>query len=652
MNRGFAAFLILLLFVLFIRAPFLNQAIQGDDIYYLAAAQHAQIDPLHPNRARYAFLGQIVNMQGHPHPPLNAWCLGLLLALLGDVYEVPYHAAYIAFSLAAAAAAWSLARRFSPRPLVAALLVLATPAFVVNGNSLEADVPLLAFWLSAVAFFVRAVDKRSTCWLALAAAAMAAAALAAYQAILLVPVLAVFMWLHARRWRRGWIAIMTPAAVLAGWQIFERFSTGTLPAGVLAGFFQTYGLQALDRKLANAAALTAHLAWLLFPGLALLAFQRGSKGWLACGLAAGAAALLDANPLFWLSFGIGLLILINLAVTVKRGSDDERFLAAWATLFFAAALVIFFAGSARYLLPAAAPVALLASRRLLDRPGWLWVGLVCQSALGLALTRTNYEHWNGYRDFARQLAPDCRARRVWVNGEWGLRYYLEAEGALPLLRGQAVRPGDIVVTSSLSYPVPFTTGGGSLVPLKETAIQVRLPLRLIGLGAKSAYSTAAFGLRPFDLGTGPVDVVRAGLVVERPPELERLPMSAPQADYQIVSGVYQLEEGRFRWMGRRALVLLKRPPTPAQLEATVYIPENAPARRLRLEADGVLIAEYPLPGPGMHSVVSEATLPPGPPALVGITVDRTFQVPGDHRELGVILVEVGFRRPAERPGPR
>ena len=43
--------------VVLLRLPFLNQAIQGDDVYYLAAAQHAQIDPLHPNHVRYVFLG-------------------------------------------------------------------------------------------------------------------------------------------------------------------------------------------------------------------------------------------------------------------------------------------------------------------------------------------------------------------------------------------------------------------------------------------------------------------------------------------------------------------------------------------------------------------------------------------------------------------
>ena len=81
--------LLVLAVVLLLRAPFLNQAIQGDDIDYLAGAEHAQIDPAHPNHVRYVFLGNLVDMQGHPHPPLNVWFLGLLLALIGVVALIP-----------------------------------------------------------------------------------------------------------------------------------------------------------------------------------------------------------------------------------------------------------------------------------------------------------------------------------------------------------------------------------------------------------------------------------------------------------------------------------------------------------------------------------------------------------------------------------
>ena len=82
------------------------------------------------------------------------------MLLFGDVKEIPFHAAYIVFSLIAVWAMWSLACRFSERPLWATLLFIAVPAFVVNGGSLEADLPFLAFWMASIALFFRV----ACCW--------------------------------------------------------------------------------------------------------------------------------------------------------------------------------------------------------------------------------------------------------------------------------------------------------------------------------------------------------------------------------------------------------------------------------------------------------------------------------------------------------
>lgn len=576
---------------LLVRLPFLNQAIQGDDVYYLAGAEHAQIDPLHPNHTRYLFLGDLVDMRGHPHPPFNVWFLGLLVAVTGDIREIPFHAAYVLFSLIAAVSMWSLARRFSPHPAWATLLFLAVPAFVVNGNSLESDVPLLAFWVAAVALFA---GER---WL-LSAAALFLAAMTGFQAVLLTPILAIYVWLFARRSRAAWLVTLAPVATIAGWQVYERLSTGVLPAAVLSGYMNSYGWQTFYNKSRNAAALTVHSVWMVFP----------------------------------------LLLPPAVAAIWKRRDRDTVFLSAWIVIFFAGALVIFFAGSARYLLPIAAPICLLVSRL---RPAWLAIGFVCQMALSLSLAVVNYQHWDGYRRFARTLQP---FHRIWINGEWGLRYYLEARGGLPLERGQVVRPGDAVVSSELAYPVEFHHGGGVLTPVAQMEIRSTLPLRLIGLDAKSGYSTASKGLRPFDISRGPIDRVRADLVVERQPTLEYLPMNAPQAAEQIVSGVFELEDGRWRWMSGRAVVLLKTPVEPATLRVSFTIPGPSPARRVAVEIDGREVASKTFPAPGTY--VLEAPVPriDAPAVAVTIAVDRVFSVPGDVRKLGIILTELGFRK--------
>jgi hypothetical protein len=261
-------------------------------------------------------------------------------------------------------------------------------------------------------------------------------------------------------------------------------------------------------------------------------------------------------------------------------------------------------------------------------------------ALSLALATVNYQHWDGYRRFARQIRAATAGHRVYIDGEWGLRYYLEADGGLPLERGQILRAGDIVVSSQLAYPVEFTAPTATIA---EQPIRASLPLQLIGLESRSAYSTASKGLRPFDISTAPIDIVRAAIVLDRHPALTYLPMSAPEASGQIVSGLYALEDGAWRWMSGSAVVLLKSPTQALPIEAVFTIPDPAPARHVELLLDGRVVASQTYSAPGAYTLRSPPQSPAGPTATVTLTIDHTFSVPGDHRELGVIVSSIGFR---------
>jgi hypothetical protein len=575
--------------VLLIRLPFLNQAVQGDDHIYLKEASHALVDPWHPSDVRDVFLGDVVDLRGHSHPPLNAWVLAGLLAVFGDVREVPFHAAYILFSLIAVLAMWGLARRFSPHPVGAVLLLAAVPAFVVNGGSLESDLPLLAFWLAAVALFCAGR-------LGWAAAAMALATMAAYQAVLLTPILAVWVWQHRRRDWAAWLTVLTPAVTVVAWQVFMRQTTGAMPAAVLSGYFTHYGFQALQKKLASTLMLGIHSWFLVFPLL-----------------------IPPAAMLAWR----------------KRRDPDTQFLLAWIGIFFAGAAVIFFAGSARYLLPMAAPVAILASRL---RVRWVALGFAAQLALGLGLAAENYEHWEATRQFALSLRAETAGRRVWVDDDLGLRYYMEAAGAVPLTRGQTVKPGSIVVWSEMARSVPVTAPH---VTVARAEVRPGVPLRLIGIESRSGYSDVSRGFWPFGISTGVVDRLEAVRIVERHAELSYLPMNAPEAKEQIVSGLFGLENDSFRWMSGRAVLALKSPAAPGPVSVAFTIPENAPGRRVTILVDGREVCAETYAGPGTYTQKCAAR-PAGAVAMVEIRVDKTFSAPGDQRELGAVVTGVGF----------
>jgi hypothetical protein len=590
-TKSVGSLFLVFLIVIAVRLPFLNQAIQGDDDTYLTEAEHALVDPLHPSDVRYVFEGREVDLRGHTHPPGNAWPLAALIAIFGEVKEVPFHAVYLGWSLIAVWAMWSLARRFSPHPFWATLLFVATPAFVVNGNSLEADLPFLAFWMASIALFTcgpagQAI-RLSHHTVLPAVGCMALAAMFAYQAVILIPILAAYLWIHRRRDPAAWLAIFTPLIVIIAWQIYTRATTGSMPASVLAGYLSV--LETLQAKARNASMLFIHSWFLVFPVL-----------------------LPPALVLAWR----------------KRRDPDTRFLLAWIAIFFACAVVLFFAGAARYLLPMAAPVALLASRL---SPRWLAPAFALNLVLGLALAAANGEHMDGYRRFAAAMRAPTDGHRVWVNGEWGLRTYFETQGALPLTRAQILQPGDVVITSRLTKAVDVTAPVTNLARLE---IRPSVPLRLIGLETRSGWSTS-LGFWPFGVSRGAADRLRADLVGERHAALEYL--SLPSTSEQIVSGIWP--DG---WMSRGAVVLLKSPAAPARLEAKFFIPEKAPARHVELLLDGRTVAAESFAASGLHTLSTAPLRPAEAAATVEIRIDKTFTSPPDTRDLGMVLAGIGF----------
>jgi len=120
-------------------------------------------------------------------------------------------------------------------------------------------------------------------------------------------------------------------------------------------------------------------------------------------------------------------------------------------------------------------------------------------------------------------------------------------------------------------------------------------------------------------------------------------MNAPEAAQQIVSGLYSLEANRYRWTSRSATVALKSPAAAMPLRLEFSIPSNAPARRVWLVLNGKEVASQTYSAPGDYVLPSPPVRPAGPTASLEINVDQTFTAPPDTRELGIVLLGVGFR---------
>ena len=105
-----------------------------------------------------------------------------------------------------------------------------------------------------------------------------------------------------------------------------------------------------------------------------------------------------------------------------------------------------------------------------------------------------------------------------------------------------------------------------------------------------------------------------------------------------MSGMFALES-TWRWMGERAVVLLKPPPHPEPLHLIFTIPDIVPARRVTVALDGLVLEDRTYDKPGSYALVTK----PVSGGTLTISVDKTYSAPGDLRKLGIVVSELGFR---------
>src|SRR6476660_6181476 len=170
-------------------APFLNKAFHIDDPLFLWMAQQIAHQPGDP----YGFaVNWYVSNQPifsiMQNPPLSSYYIALLASFFGWS-EPAMHGAFLVPAIAAVLGTFFLARRLCNSPLLAALLLLFTPVFLVSATGVMCDVWLLALWVWSVESWLRGLERHSYRFLLLASVLAAAAALTKYFGASLVPLL-------------------------------------------------------------------------------------------------------------------------------------------------------------------------------------------------------------------------------------------------------------------------------------------------------------------------------------------------------------------------------------------------------------------------------------------------------------------------------
>ena len=458
--------------------PFVNKAIHVDDMLFVRAGEWIQQHPIN-------FFGSEVNIwkstipmwMANYNPPLMSYFLAGVASLFGW-HEIVLHLACLAVAFSASVGIYSLAQRWCERPLLATLIAMVTPAFLVSSTTLMCDVLMLTFWIWALVLWERALGKEQSRWQFIGAGALAGlAVLTKYNAITLLPLLPILSLLRTRKLGWWWLGLAVPLLMLAGYELItaRMYGRGLFSAAV--HYAHTTRIEFAGGWRASVIIGLAFAGGSLLPLLFFAPWLWQRRAWLAGGIIMLGGLLTTfrlwnnvelnstAHDLMkhWdfliqavllTAGGLHLLLLVA-AEAWQRRDRISVMLALWiiSGLFFA--VVLNWTVNARIFLPIVPAAAILLVRRLEASRGnsptggwWLWP-LVPAAAITVSVVMADYQLANSARTAAQQITAKYKStgHKLWFEGGYGaFQYYMEKLGGQQIDVEQSLfQPGDVVV---------------------------------------------------------------------------------------------------------------------------------------------------------------------------------------------------------------
>ncbi len=511
--------------------PFAGKPFNMDDPLFLWAAHQIQAHPASP----YGF-----NVEWNWHqspmwkvtenPPLAAYYVALVAGIIGWS-EIALHLTFLLPALAAVLGTFQLARRCCSLQMTAALAALFTPAFLVSSTTIMCDVPMLAFWVWAVIFWMDGLEQNDLRRLFAAGCLIALAEMTKYYGICLIPLLAAYGIISRRRIGPWALFLLIPLAAACAYEFAMhrlygiRMFLGAIHYGMAKeGAHFAFGLTGLIGLAFTGGSLAAvlfftpliwkkRMAILLTVAISVLAVLLLGPSLFGKyqSLQGIVRVTTDIQLAVWAAAGISVLALVIADLKAHRDAKSLLLLL-WVIGTFIFAVFLNWTINARSILPMAPAVGILIARRLEQNPPSLRKLALCMAisaALAVYVTEADYLRAVAVRQNARSIhaAYGQKMEQMFFQGHWGFQYYMSALGAAPLdFIADQLKPGDLVaIPSNNTNVLPPAPGKAVLL---EIYVQPGPPLLATVSSALGAnFYASVLGPLPFAFGPAPPETV-------------------------------------------------------------------------------------------------------------------------------------------------
>jgi 4-amino-4-deoxy-L-arabinose transferase-like glycosyltransferase len=539
--------LIAVALVLLCLLPFLNKAFHIDDPLFLWTAQQIEKSPGNFYGFDVNWSGTAIPMsQEMKNPPLTSYYQAAVARVAG-FRELAMHLAFLPFAVATVVGVVLLARRLAGSGLLAGVLMIASPAFLVSSTSVMSDGMMLALWTWAVLLWIWGLDRQSALLLIGSGVLVAAAALTKYPAMNLVPLLLAYGLLRRRMWVWQGVALLIPLAALVAYQVWTAKLYGH-------GLVTDAGKFAIDAKphsfFKSAVVGLAFVGGSALGPALVIATLSSWRGWIFAAivglvaLVTGLATKLEGLVLiqFVLLAIAGAAVLAAAWRTLRtQRTADAALLALWIGGVFVFAAFVNWTINARSVLAITPAAAILATRCLklkYEISDWNWRRSAVSSAISFGLvislwvTIADYRWAGASRALTEKLRDTTHSAegQVWFSGHWGFMWYMQ-----PLAKSidgtrSVIEPGDWIV-------MYLKTSDPSKLPAPAVLLIEKIEAPA-GAGASMAgFYSDAFGATPFVIGTGDVErvaVFQAKARLKLGPDADKTKSATKPSPPQIV----------------------------------------------------------------------------------------------------------------------
>ncbi|MFA6001190.1 MAG: glycosyltransferase family 39 protein [Thermoleophilia bacterium] len=521
--------------VLLFALPFINQAFHWDDRDYIEFAKVQARDITQTNLTDYSYRGQyFIKGLRNPHAPLLTTYLSLLLRSGAQVSEPLFHAAYLIFPLIAALSMYALSRRFTRHPLIATLLLVSSPGFLIMSHNLMDNLPGVSLSLASAALFIWGADKGNFKLLLGSGIMMALAVMTAYQSLTIIPVLMAYALLNRNFQQKTYLPFVIPLAVYGLWRMYIKSRYGYAPAvSYKAGLHFDWQVRSMIVFIGGT---------IVFPLSFLVLFLRSRMDIMIAFLAFpplitwAAIYYLGRGEIdFFQAFQLAILIAAGFMILYRmilagisglmgwaqnrKGWADPVFLLVWFLSVILVQMVFKIPYVAvRHLLLLFPPVILLFIReaealwpmRPRLRGVFVYTTLALTMFLGLSAAYADYRMAGTYREVAGQMKERYgdNPGKVWSLGEFDFRYYMEQQGFEYLGVKSVANSGDLVISS-------YVCSTGVVAPLPEGYYRVlsreepssAYPVRSMNPWAAAGFYGNLMGPLPISISDAKLDEI-------------------------------------------------------------------------------------------------------------------------------------------------